>query len=144
YCSSVDAVVFVVDATGRRSLGAARDALHAAFAVARPSRCLIVANKIDQPDCVDALELLEILRPGDVFGTSWSYCAVSATQGDGLRQCLAWLAHEPLDDGALLQMQDDDDDNDANEEEAREDWIWIGSATHLPGSLEVYYTDIPL
>ncbi|EQC27566.1 arf/Sar family, other [Saprolegnia diclina VS20] len=58
YCSSVDAVVFVVDATDRSSLGAARDALHAAFAVARPSRCLLVANKMDQPDCVDALELL--------------------------------------------------------------------------------------
>lgn len=93
YYHKAHAIVFVVDATDRRRLQEISEALQALLDDPALLRIpfLLLANKQDLPNALQAHELEEVLHLGSIKDRAWMCVACSALRGAGLSEAFMWL-----------------------------------------------------
>ncbi|KAJ3345759.1 Arf GTPase arf1 [Entophlyctis luteolus] len=94
YYQNTDAVIYVIDSSDRARLGISKDELHAMLAEEelRGAKLMVLANKQDLKNAMDAAEVSDALGLTDLRGRQWAIFRCSAITGEGLTEGLDWLA----------------------------------------------------
>ena len=93
YYANTQGVIFVVDSADHERVGEARDELHRMMAEdeLRASSLLVLANKSDLPNSMQAAEITDKLGLHSLRQRDWYIQSTCATTGDGLYEGLEWL-----------------------------------------------------
>ena len=88
-------VIFVVDSNDRDRVGEARDELHRMLNedALREANLLVLANKQDLPNAMNAAEVADKLGLHSLRQRSWYIQSACAITGDGLYEGLDWLSN---------------------------------------------------
>lgn len=96
YFQNTQGVIFVIDSNDRERINEAREELTRMLNEdeLRDAVLLVLANKQDLPNAMNAAEITDKLSLHTLRSRSWFIQATCATTGDGLHEGLDWLAHE--------------------------------------------------
>ncbi|XP_034395036.1 ADP-ribosylation factor 2a [Cyclopterus lumpus] len=94
YFQNTDGIIFVVDSNDRERIGEAKDELMRMLAEEElnDAALLVLANKQDLPNAMNAAEVTEKLGLQTLRLRSWYIQATCATGGNGLYEGLDWLS----------------------------------------------------
>ncbi|RHY29168.1 hypothetical protein DYB32_005378 [Aphanomyces invadans] len=95
YHQDTDAVIFVVDSTDKRRLREATEELHRMLSEhdLRHTKLLLYMNKVDLPNAMTAVEVVEKMKLANLCQVHWFIQACSAVHNVGLDEGLDWLRH---------------------------------------------------
>lgn len=93
YYHNSQGLIFVVDCNDRERIGAARDELYRLLNEheLRDASLLVLANKQDLPNAMNASEVTEKLGLHTIPNRPWHVQPTCATHGNGLYEGLEWL-----------------------------------------------------
>ncbi|XP_049641628.1 ADP-ribosylation factor 1-like [Suncus etruscus] len=96
YFQNTQGLIFVLDSNDRERVEEARQELLRMLAEdeLRDAVLLVLANKQDLPDAMDAAEIMDKLGLDSLSHRSWYIQAACATSGGGLYEGLDWLANQ--------------------------------------------------
>ena len=96
YFQNTQGLIFVVDSNDRERMGEAREELNRMLNEdeLRDAALLVLANKQDFPNAMNAAEVVDTLGLHNIRNRSWYTQASCATSGDGLYEGLDWLSNE--------------------------------------------------
>jgi len=99
YYQNTQGIIFVVDSNDKDRLNEAHDELHKMLGEEelKDAVLLVLANKQDLPNSIDAQELSEKLGLSSLRYRKWFVQPTTATTGDGLYEGLEWLANVTKD-----------------------------------------------
>ncbi|BHF81427.1 Arf GTPase arf1 [Sparganum proliferum] len=91
----VSGLLFVVDSSDRERIDEAREELHGMLNEdeLRDAALLVLANKQDLPNPMQASEITQRLGLSALHGRQWYVQATCATSGSGLYEGLDWLSN---------------------------------------------------
>eukprot|EP01147_Barroeca_monosierra_P004815 gene4815-111_t len=94
YFQNTQGLIFVVDSNDRERIGEAREELNRMLAEdeLRDAVLLVLANKQDLPQAMNAAEINEKLGLHQLRNRDWYIQATCATNGEGLYEGLDWLS----------------------------------------------------
>ncbi|KAF7375782.1 ADP-ribosylation facter [Mycena sanguinolenta] len=94
YFHNTQAIIFVVDSNDRERMSAAREELQRMLNETELSNALllVLANKQDLPNAINAAEMTDKLGLHGLRERSWYIQAACATSGEGLYEGLEWLS----------------------------------------------------
>lgn len=96
YFQNTQGVIFVIDSNDRERITEAREELTRMLNEdeLRDAALLVLANKQDLPNAMNAAEITDKLSLHTLRTRKWFIQATCATTGDGLHEGLDWLAQE--------------------------------------------------
>lgn len=96
YFQNSQGLIFVVDSNDRERIGEAQEELQNMLIEEelRDAVLLVIANKQDLPNSMNAAELTDKLQLNTLRNRHWYIQAACATQGTGLYEGLDWLSNE--------------------------------------------------
>lgn len=96
YYQNADAVIFVIDSNDHERLGEAREVLHKVMSndLLRDVVLLVLANKQDLPNSIDAVKLGHHLNLQELKQKNWYVQPACASTGEGLFEGLDWLSRQ--------------------------------------------------
>lgn len=94
YFQNTQGIIFVIDSNDRDRISEASEELSTMLneAELQNALLLVLANKQDLPNAMNAAEITEKLRLHSIRLRPWFIQATCATTGDGLYEGLEWLA----------------------------------------------------
>ncbi|KAI8879466.1 ARF/SAR superfamily [Backusella circina FSU 941] len=95
YFTNTNAVIFVLDSNDRDRAAEARDELQVLMSEdeLRDASLLVLANKQDLPNAMNASEITDKLGLHSLRNRKWFIQTTCATTGDGLYEGLEWLSN---------------------------------------------------
>lgn len=95
YYQNTQGIIFVVDSNDRDRIAEAREELQPMLNEdeLRNAHLLVLANKQDLPNAMNAAEITEKLGLQSIRQRPWYIQATCATTGDGLYEGLEWLSN---------------------------------------------------
>lgn len=96
YFQNTQGLIFVVDSNDRERIGEAKDELMRMLTEdeLRDAVLLILANKQDLPNAMNAAEITDKLGLHSLRSRHWYIQSTCATSGDGLFEGLDWLSNQ--------------------------------------------------
>lgn len=96
YFQNSQGLIFVVDSNDRERIAEAQEELQNMLVEEelRDAVLLVIANKQDLPNSMNAAELTDKLQLNTLRNRQWYIQAACATQGTGLYEGLDWLSNE--------------------------------------------------
>jgi len=96
YFQSTQAVIFVVDSNDGERIAEAREELERMLAEdeLRDASLLVLANKQDLPNAMNAAKITKELGLDSLRNRNWYVQATCASTGDGLYEGLDWLSNQ--------------------------------------------------
>eukprot|EP00607_Mallomonas_marina_P001923 CAMPEP_0182427542 /NCGR_PEP_ID=MMETSP1167-20130531/18258_1 /TAXON_ID=2988 /ORGANISM="Mallomonas Sp, Strain CCMP3275" /LENGTH=153 /DNA_ID=CAMNT_0024609851 /DNA_START=296 /DNA_END=757 /DNA_ORIENTATION=+ len=94
YYAGTHAVIFVIDANDLERIQEAKDVLFEVMGheLLKDAALLVMANKMDLPDCMSVDQIIEFLSLKDQLpNTKWHVQAAEAITGRGLYEGFQWL-----------------------------------------------------
>jgi len=101
YYHNTDGLIFVVDSNDRERIDEAAEELKKMTTEEELKDCvlLVMANKQDLNGAISPNEVTQKLGLGDMKGRKWLVQGTCATNGQGLKEGLDWLANELIKKG---------------------------------------------
>ncbi|CAK6446777.1 unnamed protein product [Pipistrellus nathusii] len=94
YCPGKHGLIFVVDSTDQERMEEARQEMMRMMTEMKDVVLLVLANKQDLPNAMDAAEITDKLGLHSLHDRTWYLQATSAITGAGLYEGLDWLANQ--------------------------------------------------
>lgn len=96
YIRNAQGLVFVVDSSDRARVVEVRRELYVMLEEEelRDAKLLVLANKRDLPNAMDAVDLVDALGLDQLRDRDWHVQSTCATIGDGLHEGLDWLSNK--------------------------------------------------
>jgi len=102
YYRDVEAIVFVLDSADRVRMCVVKDELDALLShkelSSRDVPILFFANKMDLPDALDVVAIVDELALDRIQDQPWHITSTDAISGDGIDEGLSWLVDQATDD----------------------------------------------
>ncbi|XP_036192583.1 ADP-ribosylation factor 1-like [Myotis myotis] len=94
YCKDGEGLIFVVDSTDQERMDEARQEIMRMMTELEDVVLLVLANKQDLPNAMNAAEITDKLGLHSLHHRNWYLQATSAITGAGLYEGLYWLANQ--------------------------------------------------
>lgn len=94
YYQNTQVCMFVIDSNDRERIGEAKEQLHIMMSEDELRDCILIvlANKQDLPNAMNVKEIYENLDFEKLRTNRKTIIATCATSGDGLNECMDWMA----------------------------------------------------
>lgn len=108
YFEDVDVLLFVVDSNDEENLTLAKMELHNCLLHPhlKEADLLVIANKQDVHGCLKPARIMEVLDLTNVRNHEWHIQPVVALTGQGLPQCMDWIAGRVEETFSRLKLKE--------------------------------------